>query len=238
MINRGQVFHMPILFAFAAILAGADKKFPEWRGSNLELSAEWDASPIVAVGNVTNITEYGQQEVGHLPWPMSPDVHRLFWCEGDFNATAVVKGEIHPLHQKYLWGSGMRGCRLSYGSRAGFESLRTRVWLLRQEGQFLRPTFDGGTHGFLGLYTPWNSHPDLPPREKLGILLLTPSANSRSLPDYAQYLPNVGDIACELLGKAECVERIRSLAALGDASLKTAACGYLKGQQSVSCSPQ
>jgi len=237
MINRGYVLSF-LLALFGAIPVDADKKFPEWRGSNLEISAEWDASPIVAVGNVTNVTEYGQQEVDHLPWPMSPDVHRLFWCEGDFHAVAVVKGEMRLLNEKYLWGSGMRGCKLSYGSRSGLARLQTRVWFLREEGEFLRPTFDGGTHGFLGLYTPWSSGPNLPPRERLGVLLLTPGANADSLRDYAQYLWSVGDIACELLGKSACAERIRALAALGDAGLKTAACGYLKAQQGESCSSQ
>lgn len=236
MINRGQFF----LFLLALLgpnHVGAQKKFPEWRGSNLEIPAEWNASPIVAVGELTNITEYGQQSVDRLPWPMSPDVHRLFWCEGDFHAVAVVKGEMHSLNEKYLWGSGMRGCKLSYGSRSGLEKLQTRVWFLREEGAFLRPTFDGGTHGFLGLYTRWDAGPKLPPRERLGVLLLTPKSNADSLRDYAHYLWSVGDIACQLLGKSECVERIRSLATLGDPNLKTAACGYLKGQQEESCSP-
>jgi hypothetical protein len=237
MTNRGHVLWF-LLALFGPIPVGAENKFPEWRGSNLEITAEWDTSPIVAVGDLTNISEYGQQSVDRLPWPMSPDVHRLFWCEGDFHAVAVVKGEMQSLNEKYLWASGVRGCKLSYGNQRGFERLQTRIWFLRKEGEFLRPTFDGGTHGFLGLYTRWGAGPGLPPRERLGVLLLTPKANADTLRDYAQYLWSIGDIACQLLGKSKCVERIRGLAALGDANLKTAACGYLKGQQGESCSPQ
>jgi hypothetical protein len=230
-------FYLPVLISSFSVLlcGGAERKFPQWRGSNLELPAEWDASPIAAVGEITAITEYGEQTVRRLPWPMSPDVHRLFWCEGDFHVIAVVKGEIHGLKKKYLWGSAMPGCKLSYGTQQLFQRFQTRVWFLREEGDFLRPTFDGGTHGFLGLYFQWSRYPDLPPRERLGTLLLTPEANSDALGDYARYLWSIGDIACELLGKRECVRRFRALEELGDSSLKEAACGYLTGQQREPC---
>lgn len=108
-------------------------------------------------------------------------------------------------------------------------------WFLREEGQFLRPTFDYGTYRFDGVFPPWSEGPRLPPRQRLGALLLTPSANSDALDDYARYLWNVGDIACELLGKPDCIRRIRSLQSLGNAALRHSACGFLKGQLGANC---
>jgi hypothetical protein len=71
------------------------------------------------------------------------------------------------------------------------------------------------------------------------VFLLTPSANCAVTPDemgdYARYLWNIGDFARTLLGKEDCVERIRSFMHLGNAALRTTACNYLKGQQQTNC---
>jgi hypothetical protein len=109
------------------------------------------------------------------------------------------------------------------------------VWFLRKENGVLRPTFDWGTYTHIGLLTKWESVPDPVAPHQLGVLLLTPAANAETLVDYASYLWQVGDVACELLGKAECTERIRNLAHLGNPALREAACGFLKGQLDASC---
>jgi hypothetical protein len=219
-------------------LGGADaqREFPEWRGSNLEIAGDWKASPIVAIGDVTNITAYGEQNVSSLPWPMSPDVHELYWCQGDFRAIEVVKGELPAPPKKYLWASSLPGCALWYGDARFFQRLATRVWFLRVEGEFLRPTFDGGTARLFGLFTKWDDGPRLPARQRLGVLLLTPAANSDTPEDFARYLWNSGDIACDLLGKAQCALQIRSLTELASPALREAACNYLKGQLGEECS--
>jgi len=214
----------------------AQEKYPEWRGSKENLYGEWIAAPIVAIGEVRNVHSYGEQNVDRLPWPMSPKVHRLYWCQGDFRVTALVKGELHAPAKKYLWASAFPGCKLwPDDPRLVYGRFQTRAWFLREEGGFLRPTFDAGTHGFIGLFTRWEDGPPLAAREKLGTLLLTPSANSDKLDDYADYLWDVGDIACELLGKAECTQRIRALSALGNSHLREQACGFLKGQLGQGC---
>jgi len=188
------------------------------------------ASPIVAIGEVTNIVFYGEQTVDRLPPPTMLDVHELYWCVGDFHATAVVKGESVPT-KKLLWASTIPGCKLLPDNPNHVANRsKTRAWLLREEGEFLRPTFDYGAHRFLGVFTRWEDDPTLPPRQHLGSLLLTPSANADTLDNYADYFWDVVDIACELLGREECVRRIRDLAALGDPKLRESACGCLKGQ--------
>jgi hypothetical protein len=96
-------------------------------------------------------------------------------------------------------------------------------------------TYDGGTNRFLGLFTSWDEGPRSPARQCLGSLLLTPAANSDTPEDYADYLWNVGDIACELLGKAECTQQIRVIAGLGDAVLRESARNFLKAELGEDC---
>ena len=199
------------------------------------LPGVWAAAPIVAVGAVVNIRPYGEQEVERLPWPMSPDVHKLYWCEGDFLVTAVVKGELSGVGKKYLWASAQSGCKEWYGDKRSFDRLKTRAWFLREEGEFLRPPFDGGTALFEGFFARWDQRSREPVRRQFGTLLLTPDANSDTLEDYARYLWNVGDIACEVLGKTECVRQLRALAAAGNPTLREDACHFLKGQMDVDC---
>jgi hypothetical protein len=215
--------------------AGAEQGFPEWRGSNVLVPALWTQSPIVAVGEVVNVSSYGEQTVASLPPPMSSDVHRLYWCTGEFRVAAVLKGEIPVAPRRYLWASAQPGCKLWYGAADSSAKFATRVWFLRGEGDFLRPTFDSGTHLFIGIYAKWDDGPGSAPRQRLGALLLTPSANSETLEDYANYLWDVGDIACELLGRVECARRIKALAQAGNPALREGACGFLKGQLGEDC---
>jgi hypothetical protein len=166
---------------------------------------------------------------------MSPEVHKLYWCQGDFRATAVVRGELGP-RARYLWADSRPGCKLwDDNPSLIFHRFKTKVWFLREEGGFLRPPFDGGTDKFIGFFSKWDESSRLPARQRLGTLLLTPGANGDSLEEYARYLWDAGDIACELLGKAECVRQIRGLADLGNAELRDNACNFLKGQMEERC---
>jgi hypothetical protein len=196
----------------------------------------WNVSPIAAVGEVVNIHPYGEQDVENLPWPMATGVHKLYWCEGDFRVIAIVKGDLNLSTKRYLWASALPGCKLWDNSRRLiFRRFKTRVWFLREEGDFLRPPFDGGAALFIGFFAKWDESPRLSARQQLGTLLLTPTANNDTLKNYARYLWDVGDIACELLGKAECVRQIRALAGLGDPVLRENACQFLKGQMDEDC---
>jgi hypothetical protein len=114
---------------------------------------------------------------------------------------------------------------------------KTRAWFLREEGGSLRPTFDWNAFPFLGLLVDWNAGPPLPPRQRLGTLLLTPLANCDMIKDYADYSWDVGDIASELLSKAECVRRIRELSLMSPL-LREPACDFLKAQLDEDCDPQ
>jgi len=165
-----------------------------------------------------------------------PGGHDLYWCQGYFNLVAVVKGDLGSARRKYLWASTIPGCKLvDNNPKLIYHRLKTKFWFLREEGQFLRPAFDYGTYLFEGVFTPWSEGPPLPPRRRLGALLLIPSANSDSFDDYARYLWNVGDIACDLLGKPDCIPLIRNLEGLGNSALEESACGFLNGQLGADC---
>jgi hypothetical protein len=142
---------------------------------------------------------------------MSPNVKTLYWCEGVFRPVAVVKGRLPSGTRRFLWASSIQGCRVPPNASRSANRVQTRVWFLRPEGEFLRPVFDSGTHGFIGLYARWEGGPPSPARVRLGRLLLTPSANSETLEQYSQYLWDVGPIACELLGTQDCARMIREL---------------------------
>ena len=237
------IFHVRwVLLAtalFAPLGLRGQEKFPEWRGT-LGRYGAWTASPVVAVGDVNNVSSYGEQTVNRLQGPISPDVHKLYWCVGDFRVTAVVKGELRAPAKRYLWASVFPGCELWLwpdNPQAVDRRFKTRVWLLREEGDFLRPTFDSGIHRYIGLFPKWEDRPPLEAHKRLGILLLTLTANSDTLEDYAGYLPLVIDIACELLGRPDCTRRIQALADLGSPRLREVACGFLKDQFGQPCLP-
>jgi hypothetical protein len=219
----------------------ASRDFPKVRVSTVypQVGGAWLASPIVAVGDVSHIRSYGHQTVESLPPPTTPEAHDLYWCQGDFKLVAVVKGELPATSRKYLWASTIPGCKLvDNNPKLIYHRMKTKFWFLRAEGQFLRPTFDYNAHRFDGVFLSWSQGHPLPARQRLGAFLLTPSANADSLDDYARYLWNVGDIACDLLGKPECTRRIRSLEGLGNPALRESACGFLKGQLGVDCQPK
>lgn len=213
-----------------------EQAFPAIRVSELPLEAVWRASPIVAIGNITNITTYGHQTVSRLPYPTSPDVHDLYWCRGDFEPVAVIKGELRESKQEYLWASTIPGCQLfNDNPKLIYKRLQTKFWFLRIQGGVLRPTFDYDAPRFGGVFPGWSQGPLVSPRQKLGTLLLTPSANTDSLDDYSRYLWRVGGIACELLGRASCIKQIALLQNQGNAVLAKSACGFLVGELGVDC---
>jgi hypothetical protein len=76
------------------------------------MGGDWLASPIVAVGEVTNIASYGEQVVERLPPPTSPGVHKLYWRLGDFHVIAVVKGDLRTPSRNYLWATTLPHCEL------------------------------------------------------------------------------------------------------------------------------
>jgi hypothetical protein len=181
------------------------------------------------------VTEFGVQKVDRLSWPVIQDLHTLYWCQGEFSVIAVVKGKLTAERQNYVWASVTPGCKPFYGFQGANEKRVTRVWFLREEGGLLRPTFDGGAHYSIKLYRSWAESPDLPPREKLGFLLLMPSVIAESSSEFESTFWDFADIACSLLGKEVCGQRIRELSAASDPIQRRVTCDYLRAQLGKNC---
>lgn len=222
----------PLLLASSS---AQQQQFPQYRGQQfLSLEGMWEATPIIAVGDLQNVAAYGVQHVDHAPYPIMQDLHELYWCQAEFAAVAVVKGELATT-RRYMFVSVNPGCRLFYGDRESYEKRTTRVWFLRQEADYLRPTFDGAAMPFYGFFGKWRSEANIAPSERLGMLLLTPGASTEVLSDFSRVIWDHADVACSLLGKKKCVEQIRRIAALGDKELRDIACRYLKVEEKESC---
>jgi len=69
-----------------------------------------------------------------------------------------------------------------------------------------------GTNRYVGIVTKKHDATPMSPREKFDRLLLTPSESGGDTEAYADYLWEVEDIACELLGQSACAELIRGRA--------------------------
>ncbi len=206
--------------SLASITSCGHQRFPEWRGVTPYHFpyAAWQASSIVAIGAMRNVSVYGEQTADRFPAPMSPAVHRLFWCVADFDVAAVIKGDRPPNGRRYVWAQTSPRCNIWLwpdNPRAVDRPFQTRAWFFREDGEFLRPVVDSGMSPYLGLFTKWKEvSSTIEARRELGSLLLTPSANSDNLDDYGQYLGSVIDIACELLPKTDCASQVRQLASV------------------------
>ncbi|HWC96286.1 MAG TPA: hypothetical protein VG456_06045 [Candidatus Sulfopaludibacter sp.] len=225
------------------ITSCSHQKFPEWRGAapyRFPYGA-WESSTLVAVGQMRHVNAYGEQTADRFPAPMSPLVHRLYWCAAEFDVVALIKGERPSSAKRYVWAQVSPGCNLWIwpdNPRAVDRSFQTRAWFFREDGEFLRPPFDSGTYPYLGLTTKWKDVETIAEaRRELGTLLLTPSANAADLDEYAGYLASVINIACELLPKTDCAAQVRSLADLGSPRLREEACGLLNGELGQNCMP-
>lgn len=220
----------------ALILGARQAHFPSFKVSqnSMVLGALWELSPIVALGDLADVSEFGVQVVDHLPAPIPENLHTLHWCQATFRPVAVVKGRL-PETTRYVWGAIEPGCRLFYGNREAYEKRVTRMWFLREEQGLLRPLLDAGSAHFYGMFAKWTDGPDLPPRQRLGVLLLTPEAVASTRTEFAETMWDDADVACSLLGKMECVRRIKALTTLGEPALSRAACEYLRFQQGENC---
>lgn len=228
------------LCAVSAQNVGSEQAhFPTFRvsGQPLLFGALWERSPIVAVGDLADVSEFAVQVVDRLPPPIPETLHALHWCQGTFRPVAVVKGSL-PKANRYVWGAIEPGCRLFYGNRESYEKRITRIWFLREEEGLLRPLLDAGSAHFHGIFAKWSEGSDLPPRQRLGMLLLTPEAVASSRKEFAETMWDDADVACSLLGKAECINRIKALTTLGEPVLSRAACEYLRAQQGADCETQ
>jgi hypothetical protein len=147
----------------------------------------------------------------------------------------MIKGNIRGESRRYLFASLRPGCQLDYRAETYGSRVKAKVWFIRQERRFLRPTYDGDSPPYLGLFKEWGNTPNVYPLVEFGRLLLTPDAAVETLDDFADVIWDYGDIACSALGRATCVAELRRIGELEGGRLRELVCTYLKAQHGAPC---
>jgi len=238
MINRRPITTSLLLVILA--LRGAQctgQEFPAVRYIPLTLLGAWESAPLVVVGEARNIQAVGTQKVKNLPWPAPPTVNLIYWCKATLSVSTSVKGRFPIKEKQLLWGAIRPGCNLYLDDQNGDGRPAIRVWFVREEGDYLRPVVDGFGIYYIRFDAEWDESSTIDAEAQFGELLLTPSARSATLKDFAEGFFNPASAACFILGRERCVERIRSLAALGEPALRESACGFLKSEYRLECTP-
>ena len=235
MVSRQLRFSLLALVGAISALA-AKRTFPDWTAEHLGLSGVWERTKFVAVGELHHVRPVGVQRPHNLPQMASPTIRQIYWCEGDFEFRELVRGEELARSRIYLWGAIEPGCKLDKeGAVIEGESL-TQVWFMREEGAYLRPVVDGGGPFFFTFHVKWEPHTaGLGPEGYFGVLLLSPRATGLSTHEYAQTFIKPAGLGCWILGRSDCIQRIRALAALANRELRDAACAFLDSQFREKC---
>jgi hypothetical protein len=213
----------------------APKQFPKVHLHPLTLLGVWESAPTVLVGEMRNVQPAGTQKVKNLPWPAPHTVNLIYWCKAQLSVYTVLKGHVPASGKEFLWGTAKPGCDLYSDEEMADNRPVTRVWFVREEGNYIRPVVDGFGIYYINFYAKWDNASKLDPQTQFGELLLTPSARSATLREFAQGFFNPASTACSILGRERCIERIRSLAALGEPELQRTACDFLKSEFRAAC---
>jgi hypothetical protein len=194
----------------------------------------------VVVGDVTNIAAFGSQKITDIPnspWPPSPEIPEIYWCQADFRADSVVKGSLPNRGKKFLWAAIRPGCSFEW-FRYGYEETAepvTRIWFVREEGEYIRPVVDGGGVFFVSFHGKWFDPPKEEAPKTLALLMLNPAALGWSPTHYATIFQHPVGLALAILGKTELIARLKALAATPDRTLRETVCGYLESEFDQAC---
>lgn len=222
-----------IVLCFGASAQG----LPTWTVGPLALVGLWETSSDVVVADAKNIRALGGQTVLNPPAPASLKNRRIYWCQADLEIKDVIKGDIKPGTKKFVWGAIRSGCNLAALGRATIRGDSVvRVWFIREEASLLRPVVDGGGIFFLAINGRFEGT-EKNRQEHFGELLLTPDAVAATSREYAAQFLSLADAACLVLGKEQCVERIKQLARVPDGILHGAVCKVLHDNLETLCPP-
>jgi len=206
----------------------AQEVFPEWRVAPVMLSGSWERAQHVVVGDVDNVVSIGSQPIPNPPpWP-GITVSDIYWCRADFHASSVIKGTIPPAGKKLLWAAMRPGCGLEYAfyGYQGADPPLTRIWFIREEGDYLRPAVDSGGVYFVSIHVKWPNPPKGEAARLFALLLLNPAVLGGALS------ANSLDLFTLILGEDGAGERLRALAAgTRDDHLRRWVCDYLRSSK-------
>ena len=138
----------------------------------------------------------------------------------------LIKGTPPPPAKKYVWSDSFPGChghRFDYGAT----NVTLRVWLVREDGPYLRPVTDTHGRAYYAFQTTTKIEPGAGAVAQLGRLLMTPEA-APSTASYEQIFWGAASLARGLLPAEEFRSRVLRLTSSGDADLRARACMFLE----------
>lgn len=225
-----------IVLAITISIGSAQPRLPDWAAAPLGLSGVWERATFVAVGDLQNIRPLGVTRPRKLPRLASSDIPQIHWCTGDFVPQQILRGTLRAKAKVYLWGAIEPGCKLDRDARLMPDEMLSQVWFIREEEGYLRPVVDAGGPFFFTFHVAWGPHAAGPDSERyFGSLLLSPSATGLSPEEYAQSFIKPAGLACWILGRADCIQRIRDMATTDNRKLHDAACEFLYSQFHEGC---
>jgi len=230
---------IPLLAVLAILqpVCASQDQLPKWEVAPIGLAGSWERADDVVVGDVSNIVALGSEKISDPPWPVSSTIHEIYWCRADFHADSVVKGKIPTPGKKLIWAAIRPGCGFEW-FRYGYEETTppvTRVWFVREDGEYIRPAVDGGGVFFASFHASFSASGKPEDRKRFAYLFLNPGALGMSPAHYALILHNPVELARAILGETECADALRALSSYPDVKLHDSACGYLEHSFRQSC---
>ena len=204
-------------------------RFPDWLDKSLPFGAEWELASAVMVGDLTGVRYIGRQRIPRDRLnPAGQPVTRqwLYWCQADLKWDVLIKGTPPPPAKKYVWSDSFPGCD-KHKFDNGATNVNLRVWLVREDGPYLRPVTDTRGLAYYPFQTTTKIEPGVNAAAQLGRLLMTPEASPNTA-SYENIFWGAASLARELLPTEEFRLRVLSLTSSGDARLGARACMFLE----------
>jgi len=216
----------------------------------LGLKGLWSEASVVSTGTLSEVKRIGATQRVSQP---NGDVVPVYPCEAEFIPSVLIKGQLNTGTRKILWFAALSNC--TFEDQPHFTSNPVeRLWFFRTDGDWLRPVADN-TRVYLELFQPFSPHEGANAtevRSALAIILLTPSAVSppgpplplpenKHLPtslrtpsaaldkfkDFAELLPYLFDLACEVAGDHACYQALGALERQSPPQLQDDICAFL-----------
>jgi hypothetical protein len=233
--------YVSLLVFLAAALAPpachSQVSYPEWRARRIGLEGNWVQAETVVVGEVNDAKLLGPQTL-EQPAPAAPGIRVIYWCQAKLETVTVLKGKAPTEGKNLLW-AGVRpdcaeGILPSYGYYMVTAPPATRVWFLREEGEYLRPVVDGGVFN-VSFHVSWANVPPERARATFARLLLEPAAGGISSRQFAGTAADVLEVAGSILEQEEVIARLRALGKHPDEQVRQEACHLLKAAYEKEC---
>lgn len=212
--------------------------FPRWRMARIGPTEQWNRAENVLVGKVANVIPVGREEIVDPPPPLPATIHEIYWCQAEFTSLAAVKGHLPAVPKKLLWAVIRPECGVDVAAEPEYANSSdppmTRVWFLREEGEYLRPVVDGGVFS-ISLRWKWTDVRAVDVPRLFAMLLIDARARGLSAKQYSMALPDAAEIARSILGDAEVAALLKAGAGVVTSDLREVMCQYLEHQSIGSC---